>query len=47
MKTFCESLKKHTMEILNFEKKKKKSLTDKWRESYDSPEYYNIRRKQT
>ena len=46
MKKFCESLKKHTMEILKFEKKIK-SLTDEWRESYDSPEYYNIRRKQT
>ena len=34
MKKFCESLRKHTMEIINFKKKKMKLLTKDQEESY-------------
>ena len=35
-KIFCESLREHTMEIVNFKKKKKKLLTKKQQESYEN-----------
>ena len=34
MKTFCESLRDHTMKIINFEKKKIIPITNKEYESY-------------
>ena len=36
MKKFCESLRKHAMKIINFQKKKRKSLTNKQQESYEN-----------
>ena len=35
MKKFCEFLRKHTMKIINFEKKKMILLTNKQQESYE------------
>ena len=34
MKKFCESLREHAMEIINFERKKMKLLTKEQQESY-------------
>ena len=36
MKRFCESLRKETVKIINFEKKKMKLLTKKQQESYEN-----------
>ena len=36
MKRFCESLREHAMEIINFEKKKMKLLTKEHQESYET-----------
>ena len=36
MKRFCESLREHAMEIINFEKKKIKLLTKEHQESYET-----------
>ena len=36
MKTFCESLRKHEMEIINFNQKKKKILTNEQCESSEN-----------
>ena len=35
MKKFCESLREHVMNIINFKKKKMKLLTNKQQESYE------------
>ena len=35
-KKFCESLREHTMEIINFKKKKKMLLTEEEHESYEN-----------
>ena len=35
LKKFCESLRKHTMKIINFEKKKIILLTNEQQESYE------------
>ena len=35
MKKFCESLRKHAMKIVNFEKKKMKLLRSEQHESYE------------
>ena len=45
MKKFCEYLKAHVMQIINFEKKKMIPVTDKECESYASQEYCHISRK--
>ena len=37
MKKFCEFLRKHTMEIVNFKRKKMKLLTKEQQESYENP----------
>ena len=34
MKEFCESLRKHTRNVINFKKKKRKLLTKEQQESY-------------
>ena len=36
MKTFCESFRKQTMEIINFKKKNMKLLTKEAQESYEN-----------
>ena len=36
MKKFCESLRKHAMKIINFQKKKMKLLTKEQEESYEN-----------
>ena len=36
MKKFCESLREHEMEIINFKKKKAKLLTKEQQESYEN-----------
>ena len=36
MKRFCESLREHTIEIINFKKKKMNSLTKEQQESYEN-----------
>ena len=36
MKKFCESLKEHTMKIINFKKVKMKFLTKEQQESYEN-----------
>ena len=36
MKKFCESLREHAMEIINFTKKKMKSLTNEQQKSYQN-----------
>ena len=36
MKTFCEFLRRHEMNIINFKKKKVKLLTKEQQESYES-----------
>ena len=36
MKTFCKSLRQHTMEISNFKKEKMKLLTKEQQESYEN-----------
>ena len=36
MKKFCESLREHTMKIINFKKKKMKLLTTEQQESYEN-----------
>ena len=36
MKKFCESLREHAMEIINFKKEKMKLLTAEQRETYEN-----------
>ena len=36
MKKFCESLREHSMKVINFKKKKMKLLTKKQQESYEN-----------
>ena len=36
MRTFCEFLRKHKMKIINFKKKKPKSLTKELQKSYEN-----------
>ena len=45
MKKYCESLKEHAIKIINFEKKKIISLTNKELESYANEENCNICKK--
>ena len=45
LKKFCECLKNHAMEIINFEKKKIIPLTSRECESYATHEYCHICRK--
>ena len=42
MKKFCESLREHAMEIINFKKKKMKLLTNKQLKSYENAKIYYI-----
>ena len=42
MKKFCESFREHTMEVINFKKKKMKLLTKEKHESYKNTEIYYI-----
>ena len=39
---FCESLREQAMKIINFQKKKMKSLTKEQQESYENAKIYNI-----
>ena len=36
MKKFCKSLREHTMEIINFKKKKMKLFTNELQKSYEN-----------
>ena len=42
MKKFCESLREHSMKIINSEKKNIKSLTKDQQESYENLKIYYI-----
>ena len=42
MKKFCESLREHIIEIINFEKKNAKPLIENERESYATQKYCHI-----
>ena len=42
MKNFCESLRDHAMEIINFKKKKMKLLTKEQQESHENSKTYYI-----
>ena len=42
MKKFCESLKEHAMEIINFKKQKMKLLTKEQQESYKNAKFRYI-----
>ena len=41
-KTFCQSLRDHSMKIINLKKKKMKLLTKEQEESYEDPEIWHI-----
>ena len=42
MKKYSESLREHTMQIINFEKKKMKSLRNKQQKSYENAKVCDI-----
>ena len=41
-KTFCQSLREHSMKIINFKKKKMKLLTKEQEESYENAKIWHI-----
>ena len=45
MKKFCESLRKHTMKIINLKKEKIKLLTKEQQKSYENAKIYYICKK--
>ena len=45
IKKFCESLRKHTMKIINFKKKKMKLLTKEQKESYENAKIFVFAKK--
>ena len=42
MKKFCESFREHTMEIINFKIKKKKSFRNEQQKPYETAKYCYI-----